>query len=199
MSPTPPKSEGDLSEAVDKWLDGWKVLQNHKGYQMSIRIRVTALKMLMVGRARDQFEVWGEGIKDDDEGTFVDLLNKVQDYATRRRLEANLSKGKSDPMDLGEVGGYPSEQQWSSDWEQWDSSQQGSDGQWTSGGDVDALGKGKGGGKGDKGKGKGKGVFQGNCYTCGEWGHTGKFCPLKGKGKGKSGFLGICHSSGGDE
>jgi hypothetical protein len=45
-------------------------------------------------------------------------------------------------------------------------------------------------GMGDKGKGKGKG-FQGHCYDCGGWGHTGKNCPTRGaggkdKGKGKS-------------
>ena len=35
--------------------------------------------------------------------------------------------------------------------------------------------------KGVKGKGK-MAEFQGNCYTCGQWGHTGKFCPNAGKG-----------------
>ena len=35
-----------------------------------------------------------------------------------------------------------------------------------------------------KGKSKGKGTYPSYCYTCWEWGHTGKNCP-KGKGKGK--------------
>ena len=40
---------------------------------------------------------------------------------------------------------------------------------------------GKGGGK--KGT---KGGFQGQCYLCGEWGHSQMYCPYaKGKGKGK--------------
>ena len=55
--------------------------------------------------------------------------------------------------------------------------------------------KGDSGYKGDKGKGKGKG-FQGQCYWCGEWGHSQSNCTsndsymncmreTKGKGKGQ--------------
>ena len=52
--------------------------------------------------------------------------------------------------------------------------------------------KGKEGWKGagdTKGKGKdgGKGVFPGYCNTCGEWGHTGRYCP---KGQGKASMTG---------
>jgi cellular nucleic acid-binding protein len=36
-------------------------------------------------------------------------------------------------------------------------------------------------GKGE-GKAKGKGGFQGQCWVCGEFGHSSRFCP-KGKGK----------------
>ena len=58
-------------------------------------------------------------------------------------------------------------------------------------------GKGKGGGQKVKGKGgfskggfpkggKGnKGEFLGECWGCGQKGHSQKYCPLKGKGKGK--------------
>ena len=37
--------------------------------------------------------------------------------------------------------------------------------------------------KGPKG-GKGKGKFQGECYECGEYGHSAKYCPKKAKGQG---------------
>ena len=63
-------------------------------------------------------------------------------------------------------------------------------------GSIDAIGKGfkgkglKGKGKGvNKGKGKGKTMgFEGQCYACGEYGHSARFCPHgngKSKGKGK--------------
>ena len=136
-------------------------------------------EMLMVGRAKDQFELWEENVRDDKEDSWNELLNRVQDYATKRRLEANLTKGR-DAMDVGEVGGY---KPWDHQWDPWNSNQQDSDGQWGDGssGDIDALGKGKGG---YKGKGKGKGMFSGQCFQCGEWGHSQRFCP-KGKSKGK--------------
>ena len=39
-----------------------------------------------------------------------------------------------------------------------------------------------------KGKGKkGKGSFKGECYNCGKYGHSAKYCNTKGKGKGKGG------------
>lgn len=31
MNPIPPKSEGDIAEAVEKWIDGYKVFRNHGG------------------------------------------------------------------------------------------------------------------------------------------------------------------------
>ena len=84
-------------------------------------------------------------------------------------------------MDIGEVGNEGNQDNWwgtqPEDQEQWD---------------INALGKDKAAGKGYKGKGKGSGQeggtqFWGNCYSCGQPGHSAKFCPKgKGKGKGKS-------------
>ena len=112
---------------------------------MSYRLRVTALKMLMVGRARDQFEIWEEEYRDDADDNSKKLLSKVQDYATRRRLEANYTKNKVDPMDITEVGNaWGNYDEWNEEWtDQWQA------------GDIDTFGKSKG--KGAKGKGKGKG------------------------------------------
>ena len=67
----------------------------------------------MVGRAKDQFEIWEESVRDDEEDSWNELLNRVHDDATRRRLEANLTKDK-DAMDVGEVGGY---QPWDPQWD----------------------------------------------------------------------------------
>ena len=143
MAPTPPKSEGDIAEAVDKWIDGLRVLECHPGYSMHVNLRVTALKQLMVGRAKDQFEMWEESMKaqGNEEAQWKWMLNKVQDYATKRRLEANL-KGKGNNMELDEVA-------WN-EWDNWDNwgNQEGSE--WSEQGDIDALGKGKYGGKGGK-------------------------------------------------
>ena len=179
MAPAAPKSEGEMAEALDKWLEGLKYLGKHKGYDLPVRLKVTAMKNLMVGRAKDSYEDWVESkIKSESEDEWKDLVNKVQDYATRRRLEAQLAKNK-DSMDIGEVdeNGYG---QWEESWDPWAAQGSNQEQPW----DIDALGKGKAMGKGAKGKGKGKGIFSGQCYNCNEWGHSAKFCP-KGKGKGK--------------
>jgi len=144
--------------------------------------------MLMIGRARDQFEQWEEEGRDDTEDKWKKLLMKVQGYATRRRLEANYAKNKGDPMHITAANDNSGSQgEWSDDWgNEWD----------TGGyGNIDALGKAKGKGvkgkgKGDnKGKGKGKpSASNGQCYSCGEYGHSARFCPYgagKSKGNGK--------------
>ena len=161
-------------------VDSLKIVQSHKGYFLNVRLRVTALKMLMTGRAKDLYEDWEDSIMTtDSEACWEQLVNKVSDYATRRRLEANLAKGKN-AMDVDGVDGGEDDGGWNmgyyDDWGNWVEYEQG---------DIDALGKGKYGGKGGKkGKGKGKGSFNGACWECGEHGHSARFCP-KGKDKGK--------------
>ena len=61
--------------------------------------------------------------------------------------------------------------------------------------------KGKGKGQEEKGKGTGGGNFQGQCYWCGEWGHSQSHCKQKdkymegirkkgaGKGSGEKGTI----------
>ena len=45
-----------------------------------------------------------------DESMFAELLNKVKEYATKRKREAAFKKSRGDPMDIGEVNEY----QWDS-------------------------------------------------------------------------------------
>jgi hypothetical protein len=66
MAPIPPKSEGDIADSVEKYLEGLRIISGHKGYEMSYRLRVTALKMLIVGRARDHCKLLGEAYKEDN-------------------------------------------------------------------------------------------------------------------------------------
>jgi len=157
------------------------------------------LKILMIGKAKDNFEQWEEELKDDNEDNWKKLLGKVQDYATRRRLDANYAKTNGDPLDITEVNdNWGNQDEWG--YEEWGN-------QWDSGGygSFDAIGKGfkgkgfKGKGKGGyKGKGKGKSMgFDGQCYTCGEHGHSARFCPHgNGKAKGKGKDQTICYNCG---
>ena len=149
MSPTPPKSERDIAEALDKWVEMERIVSSHKGYELSTRLKMTALKMLMVGRAKDHFEQWEAEYKEDDPEGYKVLLDKIMEYATRRRLEANMARGK-DAMDIGGVDGGRDEQGEAGDdswWEheQWDpwSSWGNQDFDPSQAGGIHALGKGE--------------------------------------------------------
>ena len=52
---------------------------------------------------REKNELWEEGCREDKDDTWNKLLMKVQDYATRRRLEVNYAKNKGDPMGITAV------------------------------------------------------------------------------------------------
>ena len=195
MHPKPPKEEGDIADALDKWVELERALSNHKGYGLAVQYKMVALESLMVGKAKDQFDTWKETMEgSESEESFRKLVNKAREYATKKRLESNMKKGI--PMDIGAVN----ESQWENEgWPYWEGQEY--EENWEEGpechshgydgneDEINALGKGKAKGKGKGGfKGKGKGGFKGSCYTCGQFGHSQRFCPQKGKSKGKGKF-----------
>ena len=44
MAPTPPKTEGDIAEAVGKWIDGLRILESHPGYSMHVNLEGHCIK-----------------------------------------------------------------------------------------------------------------------------------------------------------
>ena len=101
MSPTTPKAESDIADAIERWMESGRMLENLKQeYRLPEPFKVTALEQLMgVGQAKLHFE----SIKTMDMG-FDSLLQKCRGYALRRRLEHNHRKGKDD-MDVDAVSG----------------------------------------------------------------------------------------------
>ncbi len=55
--------------------------------------KVSALRMLMVGKAKEYFDLW-EGGRDttDAAKSYEELLNKVKGYARRRKLDTTAQK-----------------------------------------------------------------------------------------------------------
>ena len=99
MSPTTPKSEAEIADAIERWVEAARVLEGLKPeYKLPEPYKITALESLMnVGQGKLHFET----LKAQDED-FDELLQKCRDYALRRRLESNHRKGKDD-MDVDEV------------------------------------------------------------------------------------------------
>ena len=100
MTPTPPKTEGDIADSIDKWLETMRSLEEMKDeYKLSDPFKITALKIMMVGRAREHFEQ----IELKEGADYSKVLSQCKEYATRRRLEANMKRGTGDAMDVGAV------------------------------------------------------------------------------------------------
>ena len=182
MHPEAPKKEEDIAAAVEEWEEKMKRLGAHgREYELSPMFKIIALGCLTVGRAREYFEMWEAETRKDEDG-FNTLKNKIKEYSKKKNLDNRAKKG-DDPMDCDAISKDNKHEQ-----EQWDDE-----------GDVNAVSKGKGKGK------IGKGGFKGNCYNCGAYGHSARFCGKgkgkgetdKGKGKGNRGYEGNCYNCGG--
>ena len=137
MHPEGPKREEDIAEVLEKWCEQERLLHAHGDeYKMSAAFKVTALRLLMSTK-KEQFELMEREAKAQhgdkiSEAMFEDLLNRVREYAAKRRLEAHFRKTKGDPMDLGQIHEQEhAHEMWNTTEEQ----------QWHD--NVDALSKGK--------------------------------------------------------
>ena len=99
VSPTTPKHESDIADAIDRWVDSVRVLENMKEeFKLQDPVKITALEQLMnIGHAKLHFESLRAQYKKYD-----DLLSKWKEYAMKRRLE-HSHKSRNDDMDLGQV------------------------------------------------------------------------------------------------
>jgi len=107
MHPDPPKKEEDISECLDNWIERVRRLESHgTKYALPPLYKVTAMKLMMVGRAKENYEIWEADHKDDPDGGYAKILEKVKDYARKKKLDSVAKKSEStggDPMDLGKV------------------------------------------------------------------------------------------------
>jgi len=107
MHPDPPKREEDLADAVEAWAEKMRRLEGHgPKYALPAMFKQAALKLLMVGKSKDHFDIWQAGLQEDDEEGFKTLLNQVRDYARKQKLEGNVKKAErtGGDVDIGEAG-----------------------------------------------------------------------------------------------
>ena len=151
--------------------------------------QVAALRGMLTGKYRDHIDMkLAERDMQKDE-----LLGEIRRYAVLKRQQ----RKSPDAMDVDAVtrrrrgnpdnahalhsrGEWPWIQACSGDEEWGNAWGYEEEDDW---GQIEEVGKGKG-------KGKGK-AFRGECYTCGEWGHSTRNCPTLGKG-----FSGACYNCG---
>ncbi len=76
------------------WLDKIRRLEAHgEEFKLAPLFKINALRMLMTAKAKEYFDLW-----EADHGptyakkTYEELLNKVKDYARRRKLETNAKE-----------------------------------------------------------------------------------------------------------
>jgi hypothetical protein len=66
---------------------------------------INALRMLMTGEAKEYVDMWEADRDTTDAATYYpELLNKVKDYARRRKLDSSTAEKiqhGGDPMDVG--------------------------------------------------------------------------------------------------
>ena len=77
-------------------------------FKLAPLYKINALRMLMTGKAKEYFDLW-EADHDPTNAakTYEELLNKVKDYARRRKLDSSAKEKieqRGDPMDVGAEG-----------------------------------------------------------------------------------------------
>merc|ERR1712015_487361 len=87
MSPTTPKTEADIADAIERWVESGRTLECLKQeYRLPDVFKVTALEQLMgVGQAKLHFE----SIKSQD-ADFDIMLQKCRDYAHQLLKRSDL-------------------------------------------------------------------------------------------------------------
>ena len=205
MNPKQAKSDSDLASHIESWdFDCQELLKVDATCELKDPFRLVAFKSLLTNTMSNY-------ILNQIDPAFTTnydfIRSKVYAWALKRRFEHKPSAGMSamnipDQLESTYITAQPDHSWpytgipaaefdaagtmgWGGGQESWGEG----DPYW---GTMEAMGAGKSGFKG-KGKGKGKG-FQGNCHTCGKYGHRASECrggkPTDKGGKGKGGFKG---------
>ena len=191
IRPNQAKREEDIARCIEEWNESLMELKRvDPDYKdLPDAYQVAALRGMLTGKYRDHIDMkLAERDMQKDE-----LLGEIRRYAVLKRQQ----RKSPDAMDVDAVtrrrrgnpdnahalhsrGEWPWIQACSGDEEWGNAWGYEEEDDW---GQIEEVGKGKG-------KSKGK-AFRGECYTCGEWGHSTRNCPTLGKG-----FSGACYNCG---
>ena len=91
MNPKPAAREEDIAEAIEMWEEKVNRLARHgNDYKLSEALKKVALKNILVGKIKDNFELW-----ESDRMSFEEILRRVKDQARAKKLEKYAQRGRS--------------------------------------------------------------------------------------------------------
>jgi hypothetical protein len=108
MSPPCPSREEDIANVLEQWAEQVRLLSGFgTAHILPATYKITALSQIMKNK-KERFEEFEDQARDlhpnNEEQQFEIIYNKVLEFATRRRLEANQARMKGDLMDCNGVG-----------------------------------------------------------------------------------------------
>ena len=91
MHPSQAKKEADVATAIELWEEKVNRLARHgEDYQLNEAYKKVALKQILVGKVRDNFDLWQA-----EKMSFEELLKKVKELARAKKLDTDASHGKA--------------------------------------------------------------------------------------------------------
>ena len=91
MHPKQASREEDVAEAIEAWLERVNRLERcGTEYHLAESFKKVALKQILSGRIRDNYDLWNS-----DKLPFDELLRRVRDQARAKKLDNDVAKGKA--------------------------------------------------------------------------------------------------------
>ena len=91
MRPAQAAKEENIAEAIELWEEKVNRLARHgEDYQSNEAYKKVALKQMLVGKVRDNFDLWQA-----EKMSFEELLKKVKELARPKKLDTDASHGKA--------------------------------------------------------------------------------------------------------
>ena len=109
MNPKQAVKEEYIAEAIEMWEENVNRLARHgEDYKLSEALKKVALKNILIGKTKDNFELWGS-----DKMQFEELLRKVKDQSRAKELETYARTRRSGiSLGMSQVNGHRTGQEY---------------------------------------------------------------------------------------
>ena len=91
MQPALAGKEEEIAEAIELWEEKMNRLAQHgEEFQLSDTFKKVALKRILLGKTRDNFDTWQT-----EKLPFEELLRKTKELARSKKLDTDAARGKA--------------------------------------------------------------------------------------------------------